>query len=227
MSDKLSFKPFNEKEEVRVYYNGFLPHWRQNGCTYFVTFRLADSVPRKVIEEWKYDRDTWLKARGIDPLQIDPGEHIVKLSASEQLTFERHFAGKLFQFLDQGHGGCQLRESAVSKIVFDALLHFHGERVETGDLVVMPNHVHALLTPLPGYQLEEVLHSIKSFTANRINRHLKQSGTLWMEESYDRIVRDGEELVRIQKYIEHNPIRAHLKPDEFIGQQAVYYFSNL
>ncbi|MGB7344049.1 MAG: transposase [Pirellulaceae bacterium] len=225
MSAKLSFQPFNEQGNVRVYYNGFLPHWRQAGCSYFVTFRLADSVPKKVIDQWKYERDAWLKARGIDPFRTGMEHKFAKLSRSEQLTFERYFTGKLFQFLDQGYGACYLRDPVACKIAFDALLHFHGQRIEAGDLVVMPNHVHVLMTPLPGHELEEVLHSIKSFTANQINRHFKRTGVLWMEESHDHIVRDAEELIRIQRYIANNPIKARLKQNEYLQSDANYDLS--
>ena len=222
MSDKLPFKPFDEHGEVRVYYNGFLPHWRQAGCTYFVTFRLADSVPQKVLDEWRYERDIWLAARGIDTASSEWTQDLRKLCWEDRRLFERHFARKLFEFLDQGYGACHLRNPAVATIVADAMAHFHGARLDTGDFVVMPNHVHALMTPYSGYELENILHSIKSFTANEINRALGRAGTLWMEESHDHIVRDGEEMLRIQQYIRRNPEKAKLREGEYIPHQAEY-----
>ncbi|MDF1815773.1 MAG: hypothetical protein P1V20_26480 [Verrucomicrobiales bacterium] len=42
MEPVIPFYPFNEFGEVRIYQHGLLPHWRQDGCTCFVTFRLAD-----------------------------------------------------------------------------------------------------------------------------------------------------------------------------------------
>ena len=222
MSDSIPFKPFDDDGEVRIYYNGFLPHWRQKDCTYFVTFRLADSVPKPVIDEWQFERDAWLAARGID-LKLMPLHQAMKmLSQRDQQAFERHFAGKLFAFLDKGYGACHLRDHHIGKIVANAIGHFHGTRLYSGDFVVMPNHVHALLTPIDEFELEEVLHSIKSYTANQINRCLGRSGTLWMEESYDHIVRDGDELLRIQQYIKQNPEKAGLKSTEFQYQSATY-----
>ena len=188
MPDFLNFKPFDERADLRVYHHGFLPHWRHAGCTYFVTFRLADSVPRGVVDEWRYERDLWLAARGIDVKQPNWQSDLGKLSAKEKRAFERHFAGRLFEYLDRGCGDCVLRDQRVRDIVASALLHFHRQRLETGDFVIMPNHVHVLLSPWGGFELEDILHSIKSFTANQINQLLAKSGTLWMDETQDHIV---------------------------------------
>jgi len=222
MSDKLSLKPLDENGEVRIYYNGFLPHWRQDGCTYFVTFRLADSVPQPVLDEWKYERDVWLEARGVDPKVSGWGQAIETLSKQDRQLFNRCFAGKLFEYLDRGHGECVLRIPRISTIVADSLLFFHSERLDTGDFVVMPNHIHVLMTPHAGFELETVLHSIKSYTANQINRELKRSGTLWMEDSYDHIVRDSKELLRIQSYIRANPENARLRDNDYRMHEAEY-----
>ena len=59
------FVPFDECKAVRIYRRN-LPHWRQDGATYFVTFRLGDSLPRRVLDQWEYEKQLWLAARGID-----------------------------------------------------------------------------------------------------------------------------------------------------------------
>ena len=64
------FVPFNEHCAVRIYRRN-LPHWRQAGATYFVTFRLGDSVPRKVLEQWEYEKQHWLHARGLPVIDGD------------------------------------------------------------------------------------------------------------------------------------------------------------
>ena len=222
MSERLSFKPFDEHGGVRIYDNGFLPHWRQVGCTYFVTFRLADSVPQRVLDEWKYERKQWLAARGVDPTASGWPSTIRSLSQQDLRLFQRRFANKLFACLDTGHGECFLRNAEIAQIAADALLFFHTRKLETGDFVVMPNHVHALMTPIAGFELEDVLHSIKSYTANQINKRLGRSGPLWMNESYDHLVRDGEELLRIQTYIRTNPDKARLDAGKYQLHTAEY-----
>lgn len=141
---------------------------------------------------------------------------------SSKKFIKRRFAGKLLEYLDRGHGACVLRDPEIRKVVSDSLTCFHSERVDTGDFVVMPNHVHVLLRPYPEYELEDILFSIKSYTANRINRMLKRSGELWMRESYDHIVRDGEELLRIQAYIRSNPEKAKLAENEYSLRESEY-----
>lgn len=246
----LPFKPFDEDGELRVYYHGFLPHWRQDGCTYFVTFRLEDSVPQAVLDEWGYERGKWLAARGISDLAEESGRRVFRnLPQQERQLFERRFAGMLHRYLDAGHGECVLRNPPAGNTVARALEFYHAgclpspvavghergnrcggtpqshsgdSRVVTGDYVVMPNHVHALLTPLPGCELEHVLQAIKSYTAHQINKTLGITGKLWMKESYDHIVRDAEELVRIQGYLRENPAKANLRPEDCMLATAVY-----
>jgi len=95
-------------------------------------------------------------------------------------------------------------------MVVDALragqARFH--RYELHAFVVMSNHVHVLVTPhVDGKQW---LGPLKGFTAHEANRILGRSGRFWQDESYDRVVRDGQEFERIQHYIEWNPVRAGL-----------------
>jgi hypothetical protein len=56
------FIPFDEHRELRVYRRS-LPHWRQDGATYFVTFRLGDSIPVNVTQAWNDERRRWIAAR--------------------------------------------------------------------------------------------------------------------------------------------------------------------
>jgi len=72
----------------------------------------------------------------------------------------------------------------------------------------MPNHVHALLKPFE--ELGAIEHSIKSFTANEINKLLKRSGSLWQTEVYDRYIRDFEHFETTVAYIEDNPVKGRL-----------------
>ncbi len=173
-----------------------LPHWRQGGVTYFVTFRLADSLPQEKLEQLRIEREKWLKT------------HHEPLSNADKQEYWRLFSKKVEDWLDAGIGSCVLRDPKVAKIVADALQHFDGERYKLGEWVVMPNHVHLLVTPKNGHELTDILHSWKSFTANEINELTGASGAFWQHESYDHIVRSQEELERIEQYIRDNPRKA-------------------
>jgi REP element-mobilizing transposase RayT len=75
--------------------------------------------------------------------------------------------------------------------------------------VVMPNHVHILVTPSIALRL--VTKSLKGITAKRANVMLGLTGkSFWQEESYDHIARDQREFDTIRGYIEENPVRAGL-----------------
>ena len=82
--------------------------------------------------------------------------------------------------------------------------------------VVMPNHVHLLLTP--AIDLPKIMHSLKRYTARLANRALGIVGQpFWQAESYDHLVKTAEEFRRIKRYIEWNPVKAGLvaSPEEF------------
>lgn len=116
-----------------------------------------------------------------------------------------------------------LRRPEIREIVAKSLEYFHGQRVLTGDYVVMPNHIHVLMRPLPSFELEDILQAVKSYTATQINRLLGGEGRFWMRESYDHIVRDFEQLEAFQTYIKANPKKANLGSDEYTLRPAVYH----
>jgi putative transposase len=220
--DPIPFQPFDENGQVRVYYHGLLPHWRQTGCTYFVTFRLADSIPKQVLQQLDFERTQWLRARGISVNAPDWQRELTKIPGRERRIYEQLVGQLLNKALDECHGSCVLRNVDRANQVAAALDYFHGMQVLTGDFIVMPNHVHALMTPLPGFELEDVLHSIKSYTANRLNQAVGRSGRFWQKESYDHIVRDAEQLRAFQSYILANPSKAKLAKGEYVYASADY-----
>ncbi len=204
-------------------YHRNLPHWRLEGATYFVTFRLADSIPAAVAERWQSERRAWLLSQGIKPHwereQVERFESaLAAVPTTERERFEREQTRQFFIELDLCHGCCVLRDA--HGIVATALEHFHGSRAWLGDYVVMPNHVHVIVQPFPGIALEEWSYSIKRFSSTQINkRHVapKRTGHLWQTESFDRVIRDAEELFRTRDYIGRNGRR--LSPGDFTLKQ--------
>ena len=96
-------------------------------------------------------------------------------------------------------------------VVLSAARHFDGKRYTLWAAVVMPDHVHLLLTPRevePGqwWSLSSILHSVKAYTAKEVNCRLGRAGAVWMQESFDRIVRDEEEFREKWTYIRNNPL---------------------
>lgn len=215
------FRGLDKASPITIYHR-HMPHWRQDGVWYFVTFRLADSIPLAIMERWMEQDRIWLAAHGITEA-LSEEERRARYNALSQMergAFEREKARRLLVELDQCHGSCVLRNLAAAEIVSQALLFHEGQRIECGDFVVMPNHVHWLVWPWPGEELDSILHSVKRFSAQRINSLVGRSGALWQHESHDHIVRDEDEFDGIRSYIELNPEKANLKPLEYVYHRS-------
>ena len=176
------FRPFDEQGELQRRRRN-LPHWEQVGATYFVTFRLADAVPASLASQWRDELQNWRRF------------HPEPLDEEARKEYLRRFLQVREDWLDQGHGSCLLREPKAAAVVAEALRHFDLQRYHLDAFVIMLNHVHALVQPLAGHSLKEILRSWKSYSARQINKTLGRNGSVWMEESFDRIVRDWNALV--------------------------------
>jgi REP element-mobilizing transposase RayT len=76
----------------------------------------------------------------------------------------------------------------------------------------MPDHVHLLLCPQGTYDLSRIMKGIKGVSARKINELRQTTGTIWQDESWDRIVRDAEEFAEKLQYMADNPVKAGLVP---------------
>ena len=76
----------------------------------------------------------------------------------------------------------------------------------------MPNHVHVVLEPASGHRLGTIVHSWKSFTANKANKLIGRTGAFWHDDYFDRYMRDEDHLISTIGYVEQNPVKAGLKP---------------
>ncbi|MGC4015912.1 MAG: hypothetical protein QM755_15515 [Luteolibacter sp.] len=122
----------------------------------FITFRLADSIPRERLTAWDGERRRWLVAHG-QTTQGDLDEVLSRLSDDERKVYLREFGRKFHSMLDECAGCCCLRDPACSAVVEQALRHFDGERYLLGEYVVMPNHVHVLMAPRGGLDSREIV----------------------------------------------------------------------
>ena len=196
-------KFFDPHADIRFTKNR-LPHWQQDRATCFVTFRLADALPKNVLQQWDEEREAWLKW---NPLPWN---------AEVEREYHRRFSQRMEQWLDAGHGSCVLRGRRCAGEIANVMRHFDGQRVDILSFVVMPNHVHALFAPLADWPLEKSLHSWKRQSAVRINRLIGSEGVLWQRSYFDRLVRNEEHFRKAVRYIRRNPDRARLRPGEFI-----------
>ncbi|MGJ8696138.1 MAG: transposase [Verrucomicrobiaceae bacterium] len=186
---------FDKSQEVaKTHHN--LTHWQQDQTWIFLTWRLADSIPLPVLNKWKGQRGDFLAC------------HPKPWDQKTEADFHRRFTMTLEQHLDDAHGSCCLADH--HKTVADAFHHFDGTRYHLDSFVVMPNHVHLLLQPIEEQSLDQIVHSLKSFTSKEINKTLKQSGTLWQADYWDRLIRTQKHFDWTKKYIEKNPAELKL-----------------
>ena len=185
---------------------GYLPHVKREGASYFVTFRLADSLPREVLLALQCKR-----AERFHVLEARKTQAIPLAVIDKPELIERDYRRELERFLDRGAGACWLRRPEIAGLTASAIRHFDGERYVLGAWVVMPNHVHMVLWPKPNHRLSDILHSIKRFAAREANRALGRVGKeFWQRESYDHWIRNDEETASITRYVTHNPVNAGL-----------------
>jgi REP element-mobilizing transposase RayT len=95
--------------------------------------------------------------------------------------------------------------ASARQTVFDGLLYFDGQRYKVHGLVVMNDHVHLIVEPMPGWELQKLVKSWKSYTARSINKAEGSTGPLWQDEYLDRIIRNEEEYYEKLNYLLNNP----------------------
>jgi hypothetical protein len=193
---------FNPFAETAISANR-LPHWQQDGAVYFLTFRLADAVPKHLLDHWSSEREAWLL------------DHPKPWSVELEGEYHRRFSGTMERLLDAGHGSCALRDPVCRAPLEEALGHFDGERCSQIAWVIMPNHVHVLFVLNGGFALEDIVRSWKRHSAVRINRLLGSSGAFWQKDYFDRLVRDQDHFANCVRYIRRNPLKAKLSEGEF------------
>jgi REP element-mobilizing transposase RayT/type I restriction-modification system DNA methylase subunit len=190
---------FMERDKFISITGSALPHWHQDNKVQFVTFRLADSLPQVKLTELSDFKEEWLRS------------HPEPWDQATQEEYDHIIRKKVDKWLDQGYGECLLQSEDIRKIVVDALLFYHGKRYMLHHFVIMPNHVHLLITPIGDDTVMKSIGSVKQFTANAINKLLGRSGEVWQRNVFDRMVRDADNYEKYVQYINQNP--RNLLPD--------------
>ena len=179
-----------EQQELRGWYDrGYLPHFDTDEYPQMITYRMADALPRKVLERL--------------------------MSETEKGDSERY--ARFEKMLDAGHGSCVLRRKIFAEIVVDNLEFHDGSRYRLQDWVVMPNHAHVGYDK-PRCTISKIVKGWKSYTATRIKALLGTRGDgnpFWQAGFHDRFARDRQHFFNMQCYIFLNPVKAGLVDDPF------------
>ena len=183
----------------REYYKRRLPHIQIAGVTYFITFRLTNSLPIEALDKLAEEK-----------------RKINSLPESLKESAHQAWFAKYDEYLDMAlHGNLFLKNEQIAAMVADSIRFRDGKIYDLISYCIMQNHVHLVCTPLEKlagtyFGLTEILHSLKRHTAREANKILQRSGAFWQDESYDHFIRDDDELERIVKYVLYNPVKAGL-----------------
>lgn len=198
-------------------YKGFyrrnLPHIQPPGSTLFVTFRLANSIPRNIKAKWRIEQ------RALENEIAKMNKMLMDIKRQE---YARRRFRELEDNLDQAvFGPTWLKDDRIAKLVMESLHHLDNQLYRLDAFCVMSNHVHIVFAPLPifnqegkitGYHsLSRIMHSLKRHSAKMANKALKRTGGIfWEHESYDHYIRDQDEWSRIVAYVLNNPVKIGL-----------------
>lgn len=189
----LSFvKPSDEK----IFFRRTLPHIQPKDSIFFITFRLFGSLPADVVSALK-----------------------------EEFESEKRSTSVIMKKYSESPKYLSIPE--IAQIVADSIDFGNGKRYNTVCFCIMPNHVHLVLDvngytvepylKRPSYVLSRIMESLKRHSARKSNIVLGRVGHFWQKESYDHVVRNGNELNNIIRYIIDNPVNAGLvsSPDKW------------
>lgn len=200
-------KFFNDFIEVSKIKNR-LPHWQQDEATFFVTWRLADSIPKEKMDEWFVEKNKWLE------------ENSQPWDEKTEAEYHSIFSAEMESMMDSGHGKCVLRKPECLDVLVNVFGKYEGVHFLTHGMVIMPNHVHVLFTLAEGVRLEKVVQGWKRVSAIGINRVVGTQGNLWQKDYFDRMIRDWKHMARMARYIRKNPLKAKLRTGEYFLQES-------
>lgn len=192
-----------ERKDPEVYAR-HLPHIQPRNGVFFVTTRLAGSLPKQIVQQLKIEYQ--LERSALERLESKDQE----VAIARRKCFRAYF-NKFDQLLDDySEGPTWLKKKEIAKIVHNAFLYFDNERYKMVCFTIMSNHVHLVL-----YQLDRVLfrimQSLKRYSGREANKVLGRTGhSFWQDESFDRLVRDLDEFRHWVTYTMNNPVEAGL-----------------
>ncbi|MDE6522299.1 MAG: transposase [Muribaculaceae bacterium] len=185
--------PYFDPQQPIGFWRNKLPHWEQTGKVEFITFRLDDSMPQIIVRQYRQLKEQFVK------------EHPYPWNTATYRLYGEIITNPMQKYMDAGYGSCVLKDPAVRRILVNAIDFFNNERFLSWAYVIMPNHVHMLATPAPGYELSTTISSVMRFSAKNINKLIGRKGQLWREEPFDTIIRNHDHYRNTLEYIRHNP----------------------
>ncbi len=193
-----------------------LPHILPIGATFFVTFRLHDSLPKNMLDTFKERRD-----KRISELKQKQPEGFADLIRIEQKKYFKLFDEALEKV---NHGPTWLKQPAIATEIIKQIEKYDGKWYDLLAYCVMSNHVHIIIDTrtqlatspveyeisLANYiQVDKIMKRIKGASARYSNLTLNRTGQpFWQRDYFDYFPRNQKELGRIINYVLNNPVKA-------------------
>ncbi len=202
--------------EKKESYRHMLPHFQQPGQAYFLTWSLIDALPPKALEVYTRQLKHLNLTIQVAKKQKANEEALAALEM-EYAVLRRKYMKAYDDLLHlQTKFIVDLSKKENRETVLESLCFWEGKRLENYAICVMKNHVHWVFRlyekdefDKPVY-LQDILGSVKRFSANKINKLEGLQGSMWQKESYDTTIRDDKHLVRAVEYTINNPVEAGL-----------------
>lgn len=184
-------------ENREKYRTRLLPHWDFGDVVQTITYRLGDSIPPTVYQQF------W------DLTDLLPPE---SQNRQKRQLIENWIDAHRF-------GCCALSNPIAAEIVIESWRFFDSKRYDLLHWAVMPNHVHLMIRQYKGFSLGDVVGGWKSYTSKEISKKLNVPNPLWHRGYWDRQIRDAEHYARSRDYILNNPAKAGLLNWRFVSSK--------
>ena len=181
-----------------VRFQNRLPHWQQDRGACFITFRMTDSIPSELLTHWRRERDAWMLK---NPKPWSP---------EIEMVYHTQFSSRFDRWMDEGRGSCLLGDPLIAAILSEILEHGSPDDYLLHSWVIMPNHVHLLISLNSGQEISRMVAGWKRFSATRINKIAGRTGSFWQKDYFDRLIRDWDHFINVSRYIRNNPKKAKL-----------------
>lgn len=202
--------------EKKEFYRKNLPHFQQPGQAYFVTWCLHDAVPAKALERYSL-----MLKNAKSEIEIANSNDLDEKTIVELKIKHNNIRKQYMKALDellhiQKEFSTDLSKDENRLVLIETLRFWEGKKLENYAFCIMPNHIHWVFRTFekdenakPVY-LQEILQSVKRYSANKLNKIAGKIGTVWQSESYDTTVRDNIHLYNAIEYTCNNPVTAGL-----------------
>ena len=107
--------------------------------------------------------------------------------------------------------------------IVEGNLKFYRDRMKflLHGYVIMPDHIHLLITPRQSGTISDIMRNFKSYAAKEMRHDLATVGPVWQRRFHDRAIRSEDQFFSALEYIHSNPVKARL-----VQSPACYQFSS-